>query len=36
MVDGAGVPMQSLLELRQVGIWEDAGRANLLDGASPP
>jgi alpha-methylacyl-CoA racemase len=35
MVDGASVLMQSLLELRDVGIWNDTRGANLLDGAAP-
>jgi alpha-methylacyl-CoA racemase len=35
MVDGAGVLVQSLLELRSQGLWNDNRSANLLDGAAP-
>ncbi|WP_185995946.1 CaiB/BaiF CoA transferase family protein [Nocardioides campestrisoli] len=35
MVDGAGVLVQSLLELRRIGMWTDERQSNLLDGAAP-
>ncbi|WP_369255374.1 CaiB/BaiF CoA transferase family protein [Geodermatophilus amargosae] len=35
MVDGASVLVQALLELRDVGIWNDTRGDNLLDGAAP-
>lgn len=35
MVDGASLLVQSLLELRDLGMWSDARGANLLDGAAP-
>lgn len=35
MVDGASVLVQSLLELRDLGVWNDTRGDNLLDGAAP-
>jgi alpha-methylacyl-CoA racemase len=35
MVDGVGVLVQSLLELRSTGLWNDERHNNLLDGAAP-